>query len=332
MRELDIRPLAMFKERQQMLERENAQLLLQRHAFVNITCPACDGDSHTVRFVKQGFQFVACTVCQTTFVNPRPTRAMLEDRYTHAESIRYFNEKIFPASEPIRRTQIFVPRVQRVVELWHQYAQGRRGGVLFDVGAGFGTFCEEMQRMSTFNRVVAVEPNCDLAATCRRRGIEVIERLIEDVQLEHADVIVNFELIEHLFSPREFLIACHRTLTEDGLLVLTTPNILGFDLRILGEHSDNICAPAHLNYFHPESLTHLLEACHFEVVQVLTPGQLDVDIVRRKAVEGTLPLDHRPFLRFILQEASEEIRKGFQDFLVRSHLSSNMWIVARRRT
>ena len=56
-------------------------------------------------------------------------------------------------------------------------------GTLFDVGAGFGTFCEEVDRLGAFDRVVALEPEPHLAETCRGKGLEVIEAPVEQAEL-----------------------------------------------------------------------------------------------------------------------------------------------------
>jgi SAM-dependent methyltransferase len=199
-----------------------------------------------------------------------------------------------------------------------------------DVGAGFGTFGEEMKRVGFFDRVIAVEPAPGLAATCRSKGLEVIEEPIEKVTLAKATVVTCFELIEHLFSPEQFLRACGRVLSKDGLLILTTPNIAGFDLRLLGAISENIDAPEHLNYYHPASLRRLLERCGFLVVEILTPGRLDAELVRKKALAGLVDLTNSPFLRRVLLDDWETLGGPFQDFLAEQGLSSHMWAVARK--
>ena len=52
---------------------------------------------------------------------------------------------------------------------------------LYDVGAGYGTFCEEVSRLG-FDRVIALEPEPHLAQTCRDKGLEVIEAPVEQAQ------------------------------------------------------------------------------------------------------------------------------------------------------
>jgi SAM-dependent methyltransferase len=203
-------------------------------------------------------------------------------------------------------------------------------GTVADVGAGYGTFCEALMAQGGFDRVLAVELSPSAARACRERGIETVEAAIEEADLSGCDVITAFELIEHLFDPNHFLDGCRRALRPGGLLVLSTPNIRGFDLLMLGEKSGNIAGPTHLNYFHEASLRALVARHGFDVIETQTPGRLDAELVRNAVLDGHLDLAHEPFLHHVLIDAWDELGQGFQDFLANHGLSSHLCLVARR--
>jgi 2-polyprenyl-3-methyl-5-hydroxy-6-metoxy-1,4-benzoquinol methylase/ribosomal protein S27E len=328
MKEENIRPDYLMHENAKLHAEDIQQLLARRNEFVEIACPACESNSYQVVFEKDGFTFVTCTECETIFINPRPTFEMLAEFYATSKSIKHWNDKIFPISEDSRRSQIFAPRAERVVKLCRKHNVATK--VLLDVGAGFGTFCEEIKKRAVFDKVIAVEPSHDLAETCRRKGLDVIEKPIEEVNLDDVSVITNFELIEHLYSPKDFLLACGRALPRGGLLILTTPNIKGFDLLVLGKLSNNIGGPNHLNYFHPKSLRYLLRRCGFEVIEVMTPGKLDAELVRKKILSNELDVSSHPFLKYVLIDQWEVTGEAFQRFLADNGLSSHLWMVARK--
>ncbi len=328
MNEEDIRSDHLMRENFKLHAEDVQQLLVGKNEFIEIPCPACESNSYRVVFEKDGFRFVTCSKCETVFINPRPTFEILTEFYATSKSIKHWNDRIFPASEDSRRSQIFVPRAERVVELCRKYNTAAK--VLLDVGAGFGTFCEEIKKLAVFDRVITVEPSHDLAETCRGKGLDVIEKPIEEVDLDKVSVITNFELIEHLYWPKDFLLACRRALHKGGLLILTTPNIKGFDLLVLGKLSNNIAGPNHLNYFHPKSLSHLLQCCSFEVIEVMTPGKLDAQLVRKKILSGELDVSSCPFLEYFLINQWETAGESFQHFLADNELSSHLWMVARK--
>jgi len=325
-KEEDIRPDSLMRENAKLRAEDIRKILKRKDEFVEISCPACESSSYRLVFQKDGFTFVCCKQCETVFVNPRPTYEMLTEFYTTSKSIRHWNDRIFPASEDSRRSQIFAPRAQSIIELCRKYNAATR--VLLDVGAGFGTFCEEIEKLAVFDEVIAVEPSHALADTCHRKGLDVIEKPIEEVELNQVDVITNFELIEHLLWPKGFLSACVKALRRGGLLIVTTPNIKGFDLLVLGKLSDNIGGPSHLNYFHLASLSRLLDDCGFEVLETSTPGRLDAELVRKKALRGEFDLSTHPFLKQVLIDEWERVGVCFQKFLADNGFSSNMWFAA----
>jgi SAM-dependent methyltransferase len=203
--------------------------------------------------------------------------------------------------------------------------------VLLEIGAGFGTFCEEVRTLDRFERIVALEMTPDLAATCRKRGLEVIEAPVEklDPTSVQADVVASFEVIEHLFAPIDFCRSIRRVLRPGGILILTCPNVLGFDIQELHERSIAV-DHEHINYFHPASLRVLLERAGLELLEVHTPGKLDAELVRKQVLAGNHSLDAQPFLKRMLIDEWDTQGEAFQEFIAARGLSSHMWGVARR--
>ena len=329
LKEQEIRPDHLKAAQLERFAADIRRLLARKAEFVPVSCPACGSSRASVAFQKYELTYNACRDCETVYVSPRPTPDVLDDYYRTSENYQYWNTYIFPASEQARREKIFKPRAERLIGLCKRY--GVNPGTLLEVGAGFGTFCEEVLASKFFKRIVAVEPTPDLAETCRKKGLEVIDRPVEQIQLDRgaADVVATFEVVEHLFSPRQFLDACRGLLTEGGILVLTTPNVHGFDVALLAEASDTFDVE-HLNYFHTKSISHLLMTCGFQVLEVLTPGELDAELARKKILAGEVDFTGQRFLRRVLIDEWDRLGTPFQTFLSENGLSSHMWVVARR--
>lgn len=333
MKEEEIRAPELLEEHGKLYLKDMADLASKSKEFVKITCPACNSDEYRKEFDKFGFNFDCCKECGTIFVNPRATVKILNDYYNTSTYYKFWAETIFPASEKARREKIFVPRVDKIIELCRLHNNPNNPmNCLVEVGAGFGTFCQELKSRNLFKRIIAIESIPDLAQKCREREFgEVIGSGIEDVSLEEecADVIVSFEVIEHLFSPYDFLMKSYNILKPGGLLVLTCPNVNGFDLAILREKAHTFDGE-HVNYFNPYSLGLLLKRCGFDVLETKTPGKLDAEIVRKRILNKECDVSEQPFLKEVLVDRWEEIGGNFQEFLADNMLSSHMWIVGKK--
>jgi len=328
--EEEIRPERLKLSQAPLLAEDIKWLISQRNKFVKVPCPACGSKKERELFRKLGLRYCICYGCQTIYVNPRPSPKVLEEYYATSKNYNFWNKYIFPASEKARRIKIFRPRAERLVELCRKY--GSRREVLLEVGAGFGTFCEEIMGKRFFKRVIAIEPTPDLACTCKSKGIDVIALPVEQVKFGgiKADVVASFEVIEHLFNASDFIKKCAGLISKGGLLILTCPNSKGFDLATLGKASESF-DHEHLNYFHPESLSSCIREHGFDIIEVSTPGKLDAELVRKAALEGRIDLSDRPLLNYILIKHWNELGSDFQQFLVDNGLSSHMWIVGRKR-
>jgi SAM-dependent methyltransferase len=78
-------------------------------------------------------------------------------------------------------------------------------------------------------------------------------------------------LIEHLNDPAAFLGEAARLLAPGGLLALTTPNVDGFQARLLGARWRSAIYD-HLYLFSARTLTELLASRGFEVERLVTWG------------------------------------------------------------
>jgi len=197
-----------------------------------------------------------------------------------------------------------------------------------DIGGGYGLFAEEYRTLTGQSPVV-IEPGPSLANACREKDLMVVEKFFEKVSREELPrgplLFTSFELFEHLFCPEEFLNQVYRAMQAGDLFIFTTLSGSGIDIRGLWEDSKSVSPPHHLNFFNPKSVEHLLGKVGFNLLQVTTPGKLDIDIL---ANNEDLIKDR--FLKTFISQASEEERNAFQDFVSSSGLSSHMMVVCRK--
>ncbi len=329
-KEDDIRPQVYKEKMEEAKQADILNLAGQKKDFVRVDCPACGSSDSAPAFEKYSFQFSCCRECGTVFMNPRATPEILDKFYSQSLLYDIWNKYVFPASEDVRRNKIFRGRVEKILDICRKF--DIKTGCLVEVGAGFGIFCEEIISTKQFDKVIAIEPGEKLAESCRSRGIETIEKSIDAIDSLplRPDVVASFEVIEHLFSPYDFLTNCKRLMAPQSIIALTCPNYKGFAILELGIEAESI-DHEHINLFNPDSLQVLLKRCGFDVLECFTPGEIDADIVRNKILQGKHKVSDDSFLKTVLIDRWDELGSKFQTYLRDNNLSSHMWLVAKNK-
>jgi hypothetical protein len=101
----------------------------------------------------------------------------------------------------------------------------------------------------------------------------------------------------------------------------------GFDVQVLWEHAD-VTPLEHLNLISVEGLERAIEHSGFEIVELSTPGQLDVQVVDRARKERGTVLPR--FLDYLLAHRDALCHEKLQDFIQEQRLSSHMRLIARK--
>ena len=169
-----------------------------------------------------------------------------------------------------------------------------------------------------------------MADKCRSNNIEVFENTIEKMSFSKNkfDVITCFELFEHLYDPKYSLKKIYKLLKKNGIFYFTTLNGMGFDIQMLGKHSNSIYPPYHINFFNPKSIELLLKKIGFKIMSIDTPGKLDLSIVENNLslLEGTKKF----FMEYVSKKTSKQYKQQFQKYLQENKLSSHMQVVAKK--
>ena len=159
--------------------------------------------------------------------------------------------------------------------------------------------------------------------------VRVIPLTINAIQERiEANVAVAFEVIEHVIDPRAFLASIYNLMADEGILILSTPNVDGFETCTLKEKSTT-CWFDHIRLYNPSSMRMLLEGAGFKVLSIETPGELDVEIVESVYLKEKLDFSLNPALMFMMEDGLK-YKKEFQEFLVLNNLSSHPKCIAQK--
>ena len=323
MKEADIRPKVLFDEYLRLAS-VDAETYFVNADKIKISCPACshEGDPS---FTKSGFHYEYCSHCFTLYVSPRPQQEAFHRYYEEAPSVKFWATNFYKETESPRRESLWKPKAKQILSILDSHSATHHS--VIDVGGGYGLFAEEVIKLG-HKSVIVIEPGPLLADACRSRGLKVIEKFLENVDStdlpESPKAFVSFELFEHLYDPESFFSHLRNQMKSGDLFIFTTLSGMGVDIQVLWEHSRSVYPPHHLNFFNPDSIQLLLKRCGFAVVEIETPGQLDMDILKNNS-----HLIQDRFWKTLVEKASAEELDAWQKFIVQQKRSSHMRVICK---
>jgi len=142
------------------------------------------------------------------------------------------------------------------------------------------------------------------------------------------EAAILLESLDRVDDPVALLRAVSARLVDGGLIFVTALVASGFDMALLGRRSFYLYPPDRANCFSRRGLEALLTQAGFTLLEVSTPGVLDVEIVEahlRRDPELALSAFERELLT-----APSDTRRAFQRFLQQQGMSSFARIVGRK--
>lgn len=323
LQESDIRPPEIFSEFKRLSIHDASEYFADPASRVAVACPSCETDAGEPVFSRYDFLYSRCPACGSVYLSPRPNDAALADYYANSSASRFRVEHFSRKTAQSRRQHL-----QRSHAYWMGQIVDEAGQAETRAYADVDTYSprifDEMHRLEFFTAMYSVEPLIGPEGETDAPVTTIAAKDAKDLAAVSA-----FEKIEHQFSPYDYLQRLRDMLAPGGILFLTTRTIDGFDLQVLWDKTPYIFVPEHLNLLSIEGLGRLVERAGFEVVELSTPGQLDLQLVLHASQQD--PSIRLPrFVEYLLHQRDSLAHADFQAFLQKHRLSSHVRVAARK--
>lgn len=279
---------------------------LVKGSMEDVDCLLCHSHQSTQLFSQydvnlrqnnEMFRVVRCIACGLIYLNPRPTpteilRYYPEHYYALQEAaeprglVKAWSHRLkqavreefygYPKQAPRVRSMIG-PRLHRLTlypVYWHLRVAGQhmipfRGeGRILDVGCGPGTILRNLRRQGWDSYGVELSPAA--VERAHSHGLKVIcgELLQAGFRADFFDVVFFNHSLEHMHHPLEILAEVKRVLKSGGLLMIKIPNAASFEARLFGKWWIGWDVPRHLYHFTTETISRLLRAASFRLLDI----------------------------------------------------------------
>jgi 2-polyprenyl-3-methyl-5-hydroxy-6-metoxy-1,4-benzoquinol methylase len=202
-----------------------------------------------------------CRDCGLARSKPPADLTDIEDLYREVEDPAYF------ASE-LERRQSFRALLARLESLRPPGLQGK----LLEIGSSVGLFLEEARERGW--DAVGIEPSRWAAESARARGLAIFNGTLGEfvAEGEAFDLVVSWDVFEHLEDPLAALHRAYELLRPGGFLVFTTVNLGGLGRKLFRGRWPWFMR-MHLHYFTRKSLTRMVRSSGFEVLSTSTEAK-----------------------------------------------------------
>jgi 2-polyprenyl-3-methyl-5-hydroxy-6-metoxy-1,4-benzoquinol methylase len=230
-------------------------------------CPICGGgqlvDSLSApdRFHlrKQMYHLLRCESCSGVWLENPPKPEEMGSHYTED-----YHKAIVLAGEGSAAS-----RWKDQVKLISEY---KPGGAILDIGCSSGGFLSTMKGPAWELYGIEMEESTAERARATTGARVFVGDAVQAPFLPGSfDVITCFDVLEHVYSPRQFLTKALEWLKPGGIFYAMMPNIDSWEARLFGGHWFGLELPRHITHFSPRSLRHLMTELGFEEVCVKTP-------------------------------------------------------------
>jgi 2-polyprenyl-3-methyl-5-hydroxy-6-metoxy-1,4-benzoquinol methylase len=149
--------------------------------------------------------------------------------------------------------------------------QYKQSGSLLDLGCSSGSFLEFMKGERW--KLHGIEMSADCARVAEEKsGAQVFVGDIIKAPFapESFDVITCFDVLEHLYEPRQVMAKVMEWLKPGGIFYVLVPNIDSAEARVFKSYWGGLELPRHLFHYSPASLSYLAKSVGLEEISLVT--------------------------------------------------------------
>ena len=275
-------------------------------------CPMCGSVYSDPFFVKWKMSYVRCKECKTVYAI---TDIKDVDEYLGWNALKSFRmDQQYQKNVKISRQNSWREYVEWLEVRSFRFLRKNKGLNILDVGNKWKGFSDLIKTSNICGAYENVEPTHIKDAFCCTDG--------------RADLIIYNDSLKTEIAPRRTINALRNILSSSGMIVIGARAGSGFDILTLKENNARIAPYEHILLPSVNGLTTFLTQNGFEILEITTPGVMDVSYVmdNLKDIE-----DKELFIQALLSESEGIILQEFQRFLQKSCMSSLVRVIARKR-
>lgn len=232
-------------------------------------CNMCNSNQQRLLYsIKQGnikFEVVKCK-CGLVFVNPRYNPDWY-NKYYEEDYFKGLLDNAYHSSSQFN--QEYEKTYRRYVDFFLNNQFIKKKGNYLDIG------CASGHLVGIFNSLGWNASGIDVSEYSTKygreiRGLNIITGDLLEAKFpsNHFEIITMLEVIEHLSEPMKYLEEIKRILSNDGTLIVSTPNVDYFLAKLRREKWWGYKIIGHIHFFSIKTMSEMLDKLGLEIYRI----------------------------------------------------------------
>jgi SAM-dependent methyltransferase len=225
-------------------------------------CPLCatDKPNQNKQFIFEPFRVVQCTACQLWYLSPRLREPEMLKAYASPDYFKGGGDFGYSQQQGSYLDKEIALRLTFRKFIRQLKRRGMTGGHLLEVGCGYGFLLEEAAPL--FESLTGTDFDSEAVKCVKQLGFQALGGGVEAVpSAARYDLILATGVIEHVYKPIQFVKQLRQHLSATGWIVLATPPMNSFWLKLQGKNWPSFKIPEHVTYYDRHTLTELFRRC-----------------------------------------------------------------------
>lgn len=281
-----------------------------KNIFEEISCPVCGSKNSKKKFkfsyysnntlsiigytdTKPDLFLNECKSCFHHYANPQIKSNYLDKYYSEYNS-EYYNLEAVPSNHLSREHKLIYKKIDKV----------SKGGKILEIGCGFGFLLNEFPD-SKWEKY-GLEPSKFASNFAKKSfNIKIHNGFLNfDTFKSHSfDVIIFFDLIEHLKYPNEFIKLIKHYLKPKGIIVFGTGNISSINAKLSRKLWSYFSSWEHISFFSSSSVKYFFNLNDIRLMKIKKVSYRGSNILNLKyMIENILVIRLKNIIKLMLNQ------------------------------
>jgi len=244
----------------------------------NVICPICGSMRCIIEFkniediehkyVKGKFDYYKCKKCKVVFLHPLPSDEQISQFYNpeyqcHTtidikarNKTKEFIKKYFGF--------LFLDNLvfKNISKCFKFILKDKEDVSILEYGCGNCSLMYQIKEKFSLNKnqILGIDLSKSAVKTCKKIGCNAIEgNSLSVVKNKKFDLVLSFQVLEHLSNPKLFLDDVYNLLNNNGILYLQFPNYNSFGRKIFKKYWKGLDVPRHIFLYNKKNIQLLLK-------------------------------------------------------------------------